>query len=184
VPHAHARHHDGSTLRKIAVRKLEEGRAGVQLADRHPPLRRALPLGQPLVDGRLALLVQRAAVAGGPVGQLVPLACDVGLRLFETLRMRDKWRVVLERAMDYWYWRGVLEQAGSRASVDALRSSGQSHEMDAPLEIDLVHGLAVAEARLDTERPASLRATRQATRGNVARSPAPSRCEGPPARSS
>ena len=28
--------------------------------------------------------------------------------------------------------------------------------MDAPLEIDLVHGLAVAEARLDTERPASL----------------------------
>lgn len=157
VPGADARHHDGSTLRKILTRKRDEGRAGVQLADRHPPLRRALPLGQPLVDGRLALLAHRAAIGHGRAGALVPLACVGAMRLFEALRMRDKWRVALERAMDYWYWRGVREQAGSRAAVDAQRPGGDTHGSGPPLEVDLVHGLALAEARLDSERPASLR---------------------------
>lgn len=70
--------------------------------------------------------------------------------------MRDKWRVVLERAMDS---RVLARRAGEGRQPRIGRRaapSGESHEMDAPLEIDLVHGLAVAEARLDTERPASL----------------------------
>jgi len=157
VPGAHARHHDGSTLDKILKRKRDEGRAGVQLAERHPPLRRALPLGRPLVAGRVAHLVQQAAVTRGRAGDLVPVVCAGGLRVFEMLRMRDKWRVTLERAMDYWYWRGVQEQAGSRAAVEALRPDGESDETGPPLEIDLARGLTQAEARLDQERPVSLR---------------------------
>ena len=70
--------------------------------------------------------------------------------------MRDKWRVALGRAMDYWYWRGVLEQAGSRSAVEALRPDGTCHDATPPLEIDLANGLAWCEARIDAERPASL----------------------------
>lgn len=70
--------------------------------------------------------------------------------------MRDKWRVALGRAMDYWYWRGVLEQAGSRSAVEALRPDGTCHDATPPLEIDLANGLACCEARIDAERPASL----------------------------
>lgn len=157
VPGAHARHHDGSTLDKILKRKREEGQAGVQLAERHPALRRAFPLGRPLVAGRVALLVHEAAVSPRRSGALVPLVCAGGLRMFEMLRMRDKWRVTLERAMDYWYWRGVLEWAGSPAAVAALRTDGAPHDVEPPLEIDLAHGLEHAESRLDQERPASLR---------------------------
>ncbi len=69
VPGAHARHHDGSTLDKILKRKREEGQAGVQLAERHPALRRAFPLGRPLVAGRVALLVHEAAVSPRTVGR-------------------------------------------------------------------------------------------------------------------
>ncbi len=156
VPGADAQHHDGSTLGKILARKREEGRAGVQLVDRYPPLRRALALGQPLVEGRVARQVQRTAIAGGRAGELVSVTCVAGLRVFETLRMRDKWRAALERAMDYWYWRGVLEQAGSREAVEALRPDGVTDETGPLLEIDLTHGLALAEARLDSERPGSL----------------------------
>lgn len=156
VPGADARHHDGSALRKILARKRDEGRAGVQLVERHPALRGALPLGLPPFNSRLARLVQRSAVSGGRAGEVVPMACAAAMRLFETLRMRDKWRVALERAMDYWYWRGVAEQAGSRAAVDALGRSGASGEPDRLLEIDLVDGLVPAESRLDTKRPAGM----------------------------
>jgi hypothetical protein len=157
VPGAHARHHDGSNLAKVLKRKRDEGQAGVQLAARHPLLRRALPLGQPLQAGRVALLVHRAAVTPGFVADLVPVVCGGGMRIFEGLRMRGKWRVTLERAMDYWYWRGVRERAGSRAAVEALRPGGASDDSDLPLEIDLAHGLAYAESCLDRERPASVR---------------------------
>ena len=156
IPGADARHHDASTLAKILARKRAEGRAGVQLAQRHPALARVLPLGYPPA-GRLATLVQRAAVDNGTMAAVVPGACGAALRLLEMVRMRDKWRDILERLMDYWYWRGVREEAGSQTAVEALRSPHLPDEMHPALEIDLVHGLAAAETRLDAERPASLR---------------------------
>ncbi len=157
VTGAQARHHDRSTLRNILARKREEGRAGVQMAERHPALRRVLPLGRGLAAGRLATLVQRVAVDGAYSGAAVPIVCAGGLRLFEALQMRDKWRTVLERAMDYWYWRGVREQAGSRAAVDALRESGEPPQAERAMTIELADGLPRAELQLDAERPHSLR---------------------------
>ena len=157
VPGADAKHHDESTLTKILSRKRAEGRAGVQLARQHAELVRALPLGVPLADGRMAQRVQQAALTGGAAAAVVPILCAAGLRVFEALHMRDKWRTTLERLMDFWYWRGVLEQAGSRAAVDAFRSREGVPGAPPAFDLDLSHGLEWAESQMDAEQPQALR---------------------------
>ncbi len=158
VQGARAVHHDATRLPGILARKLEEGRADIQLTGRHPALLRALPLGRPLAPGELARRVFDAALAHGGMGDAGVRALPGLMRLFEAGGMRDKWRTTLERAMDFAYWRGAVLEAGSGAAVRALRAR-PDHETAAPLVVDLQWGLEEVEAAIDRERPAALRIT-------------------------
>lgn len=156
VAGAEARHHDESTLEKIFRRKWDEGIADVQLARKHPRLLRALPLGVALAGGRAAAAVQQKAVDSAPGHQLIPSALRTAMATFERLRMRDKWRGALERAMDYWYWRGVVHAAGGAEPVRALRGAEQPPGEPA-LDVDLSRGLDAVERQIDAVRPRRLR---------------------------
>jgi GT2 family glycosyltransferase len=156
VADAEARHHDESTLDKILRRKWDEGVADVQLARKHPRLLRGLPLGLALAGGRGAAVVQRKAVESAPGHQLIPSALRGAMSTFERLRMRDKWRDALERAMDYWYWRGVAHAAGGAVQVRAIRTA-EAPPGEPALDVDLSRGLDAVERQLDGVRPRRIR---------------------------
>jgi GT2 family glycosyltransferase len=158
VDGAAARHHDASDLPKILRRKVDEGIADVQLARKHPALAAALPLGRPLADVRLARAVQRAALRRHGVNDRLARGLPSLMSVFERTSMRDKWRETLERAMDYWYWRGVSEALGPIQAVDAFRA-GVERPLAEALDVDLAAGLDEVESTIDGVRPLALRVT-------------------------
>lgn len=155
---ADAWHRDDTDLRKILARKFDEGIADVQLVERHPALLRALPLGQSLAAGRMAALVHDEALAGSARGARLARSLGRKMDLFERLSMRDKWRDALERAMDYWYWRGAATGAKGGDAVRALRARVDPPGAE-PLHVDVGEGLEPAERHIDRERPAGIRVT-------------------------
>jgi GT2 family glycosyltransferase len=156
VAGAAARHHDESTLDKILRRKFDEGIADVQLVRKHPLMLRALPLGRSLADSRLAAVAHEAVMRGPHIGTTAGNTFRSAMGLFERLSMRDKWRSALERAMDCWYWRGAVQEAGGADAVRALRAR-EDPAPASPLVLDIAGGLELAERVLDAERPATLR---------------------------
>ncbi|MGE0449606.1 MAG: glycosyltransferase family 2 protein [Vicinamibacterales bacterium] len=155
VPGSDARHHDTTTLEKVLRRKRDEGIADVQLVAKHPSLLRALPLGRPVPGGicRRAFDAalrgaRRDAVFGGGLVRL--------LHVLERASMRDKWRVVLDAAMAYAYWRGAVEYAGGTGALGAIRARPDPPQ-SAPVVIDLRAGLTQAEEQIDRERPTAVR---------------------------
>lgn len=154
---ADAEHRDGSDLAKILQRKRDEGRADVQLARMHPSMTPALPLGRPFAASRAAGLMHRLALRRSRVlDRLVPAALRASMALFEAVRMRDRWRTALDRAMDFCYWSGVRAEAGTAGEVRRLRASHPPFT-GTTTEIDVLDGLPALESRLDRLRPDGVR---------------------------
>lgn len=153
------RHHDATTLEKVLRRKYEEGVADVQLVAKHPELLRALPLGRPLAGGRLVNRTFDAALRGKRRDMRFARNLLRLMRLFEAASMRDKWRSMLDRAMEFWYWRGATVHAGGEQAIRELRNRQGSEPIDpvTPVTVDLAAGLTQAEQQLDCERPQSIR---------------------------
>ncbi len=158
VPGADGQHRDGTDLRKILARKFDEGIAHIQLVARHPALLRALPLGRPNVATGFQARVYESALTASRTGEQLARSLVASMAVFERLAMRDKWREALERAMDYWYWRGVVAGAGSAEAVRSVRARVDPPEAE-PQHVDLAQGLERAERLIDSERPRSIRVT-------------------------
>ncbi len=157
VPGADGVHHDGSDLTRILRRKHAEGRASVQLARKHRELLTALPMGRPLAPGRAARAMFTLAMrASRPADRVVTAAAEAALWTLERASMRDKWRLVLDRAMDYWYWRGVREEAMSEVAVRSYRDAPPPCTGAMP-DVDLSAGLSAVEQQLDEMRPGAIR---------------------------
>jgi hypothetical protein len=77
----------------------------------------------------------------------------------ERLKLRRRWHWVYLSLQDYWYWRGVAEEIGSRKNLkDFLKADSAPDQTDGlEIELQLNEGLEAAELRLDAERPASAR---------------------------
>jgi len=155
VPEAVARHHDSTDLAKTFGRKFEEGRADVQLLRRHPPLGPSLPLAwtgeRPRLERALIRLAWTAPVCGDAAVTVITRL----LPLFERLKLRWRWRGLLDSVLSYWYWRGVAKAVESRNALEAMLAAGAAQE--APVTIDLANGVEAAEERLEAERPRSAR---------------------------
>ena len=156
VRDAHAVHHDDSDLNKIVRRKFDEGIASVQLIAKHPRLFRSLVIGRPVVQGRVAKMVRNAAAGQSTVSSLIPPALRLGMRTFDALSMRDKWRVSLDMLMDHAFWSGVVQAAGGSQQVRAIREQ-TGPVPRAALVVDLAPGLERAERVIDESRPHALR---------------------------
>ncbi|MBV9087227.1 MAG: hypothetical protein JOY79_07075, partial [Acidobacteriaceae bacterium] len=113
VPEAVGLHHDSMDLPQWIQRIRDEGIADVQLATRHPILRRKL-FGNPKLRGTVGLIQRLAFVMHGRGDALV----KAGLRIaavLESLGLRPRRRSVVYAVRLFNYWRGVAAAAGSMA---------------------------------------------------------------------
>jgi GT2 family glycosyltransferase len=154
VPGAVAAHYDRSSLAKVLRRKFDEGVADVQLARRHPELAVVLPLSAPATSRRQQF-VRALAWQQSPVCDVVPEMLVHLLPLYESVKLRYRWRALLTRLLTYWYWRGVATMA-SRAEIASL---GGMVASEAPATIDLAGGIDEAAREIDRLRPNALRLT-------------------------
>lgn len=148
-------HHEETDLDRSLRRKYEEGRADVVIGSRHPELRASLPLARfrkPISSWNRRLRALSFAWPAGSEWVVDGLKCV--LDLLEWTRSRRRWHKLLDELLDYWYWRGVIQELGSQQSLlrflqDAPADVGTYHE----IELDLSAGLEAAEHELDKKRP-------------------------------
>jgi glycosyltransferase involved in cell wall biosynthesis len=150
-------HHEKSDLDRSLRRALQEGRADVLIGQRHPELRRDLPLA----TSRGANRALRRAQARAFRPRRSPWARLARLRvsLLERLHLRRKafWYYILLRR--YWYFRGVAHELGSGQELDRfLAASPPEQQLEgALLDVDLAAGLQNAIQFIDEQRPPGVR---------------------------
>jgi glycosyltransferase involved in cell wall biosynthesis len=151
-------HHEVTDLDRSLWRKRQEGQADVMIGRRYPESLPSMPLyhfqepWSPLTR-RLRTLAFTHPAAGDKLATGLRRSLD----MLEQMRLSGRWRRLLYALLDYWYWRGVAGELGSRrALADFVQSTlDAADNEDREIELDLQAGLEAAEQRLDVERPAS-----------------------------
>ena len=163
VPEAWGYHHEKTGLSRALLRKRREGHADILLGERHPELITELPYYRNYeAGGRFYRLLVRMTARFGPLGDACAALLEKGLAFYEWTGRRGEWEQLLDYLLLYWYWRGILEKAGSwgrfRGLIDNPGDSPPSSPVDPScrLRVDLAEGLAKAEDRVDERRPESL----------------------------
>jgi hypothetical protein len=150
-------HHDTTTAGKAFHRKLEEGRADVHLAERHPALAQALPLAWTRAYGRKQRVLMNLAWRRSAACDVLVRALASTLPVFEFVKLRWRWRSVFDGVLSYWYWRGVSLAVKTRDELESRLREGAALATHPPLVIDVAQGLERAEHQIETARPRSLR---------------------------
>lgn len=156
LANAVAGHVDRSDLNKACRRKFEEGIADLYLLRTYPELAGSLPLARTGIRSRLLRLMSRLAWSRPGLGETAVRVLAGALTAYEAIKLRTRWKRVLDGILGYWYWRGVASVAGTRAAFEALRPAIREHGVP-DLTIDLAEGWKAAEDRLDALRPRSVR---------------------------
>jgi GT2 family glycosyltransferase len=154
---AAAWHYDATDVARALRRKFEEGSADVHLARIHPELIPVLPIGWTTARERRSRVID-LAWRHPRAGDRLFAALVRLLPAYEHWRLRFRWRALLERAMIYWYWRGVAHALGSRAALAALLSQ-QPPGLPPEDAVDVADGVGAAASRIDERRPRSVRVT-------------------------
>lgn len=157
VPGAVADHYEESDLDRSLRRAQQEGLADVIMGCRHPACRTALPLAEVVTDRDPVKRSLRWIAFHTPrAGDVAARGLRRLLDPLETARLRRLWRRIMGGVRYYWYWRGVADTMGTATAAAAFVAAGRPRGRET-LRIDLAHGLAVAEAQLDRERPRAVR---------------------------
>jgi glycosyltransferase involved in cell wall biosynthesis len=156
APGAVGIHDERTDLPTALRRKFEEGRADVWLLARRPHLFSALPLNYiQFRSSRRRRLLCWLAASSPRAGDALAWVLRQRLRLYERLRLRFRWRELLEDLLVYWYWRGLIVEGGP-PDLAAMRRRAAA-QVPAVADLDLAEGLDAAARRLDRERPAAVR---------------------------
>jgi GT2 family glycosyltransferase len=153
-------HHETSDLNRSLQRKYQEGQADVMIGRRYPELRPSMPLAHSWESrSSLSRKLRALAFAWPEGGDRLTASLRPPLDLLEWMRLRSHWRRLLHALLDYWYWRGVAEELGTRRELASFLQYGlvRADESVQEIELDLRESLEAAEQRLDEERPASAR---------------------------
>jgi GT2 family glycosyltransferase len=149
-----AYHHEKTDLRRSLERKCQEGKADVRIAQLHPEVLKTLPLARPGKSIKpIDRLLQRIAFQGWR--RLLPACSWYLLRRLdahEERNRKNRWRKLLDHLLFFYYWQGVAEQLGEKATLcDFLAQLPEPKAaLDAPLPIiDLKDGLRAAAGKLD-----------------------------------
>jgi GT2 family glycosyltransferase len=150
---ARGTHADMTRLPRACERKRDEGRADVQMVQRHPQLRSVLPLcrartwRQQLSRG-LAFHLPSAGDAGArALAATLPMLAAIGAT--------SSWLRVLYAVFGYWYERGLADAVGTKAALRELVAPPTGNPLDGAegVEIDLAGGLRSALHEVDRLRP-------------------------------
>lgn len=156
VPQAVAWHHDSTDPARAIRRKFDEGLADVQLLQRHPALATTLPLGRGPAHKGLQRRMMRLAWRNHRTGEHVARTLMATMPSLERVRLRRRWRSVLNGLLTYWYWRGVALAVGTPANLDALLATAPAVS-EPVVTLDLADGLEAAAGRLDRLAPRAAR---------------------------
>jgi GT2 family glycosyltransferase len=155
-----AYHHETADLNCWFRRVRQEGREDVLMGRRHPELRATLSLANREASSwRASRILRYLAFTWPAIGDRFATGLQHASKLLEQARLRDRWLWLYRSLHAYWYWRGVTEELSTwRALIVFLQGSSTCVDHDGlEIELDLRQGLEMAEKRLDTERPASVR---------------------------
>jgi hypothetical protein len=146
-------HADVTRLSRACERKREEGRADVQLAQRHPRLRPTLPMSRPRTWRQR--LSRGLAFRLPAVGDLGAEALARTLPFIDGIGATSTWQRVLYAVFGYWYERGLADAVGTTNALDALIEGAETGAPPgaAGVEIDLAGGLEAAMREVDRVRP-------------------------------
>lgn len=160
VPAAMARHHEVADLKRVVWRKKNEGVADVFLSKQHPDISETLPFVRPWLTGigpHTTALLKRFAFAPSAVRRTLVDLLRNSLHLLERVSLRDEWNRVFALLQAYAYWCGVAESLVSHRALSQrlrdIKKQRAAAPARLPYDLDLSHGLASAERRLDEERP-------------------------------
>jgi hypothetical protein len=146
-------HADLTRLSRACERKREEGRADVQMVQRHAQLRSVLPMSRPRT--------WRQQLSRGLAFHL-PALGDAGARglaallpALDAIGASSSWLRLLYAILGYWYERGLADAVGTRAALAELLAdpAGNPPGEAAGVEIDLAGGLRSALHEVDRIRP-------------------------------
>ncbi|MGZ3940354.1 MAG: glycosyltransferase [Flavisolibacter sp.] len=152
---AKALHNDEVTnLRRSLQRKRSEGMADIRIKKTHPEF----------VNGEaIFYLSQRPRVKSVLLKVLhsFPGLCDLvagfgarAMDYFEKFHLPIPWLKMNKRLHQYWYLRGLLQEAGSTGELKKLvMTVTQPAPADRKLRVDLEKGLDRAEQQIDQEKP-------------------------------
>ncbi|RPJ75589.1 MAG: glycosyltransferase, partial [Acidobacteria bacterium] len=149
-------HHERTTLERALLRKRAEGKADVQILERHPDLWTVLPIGFfERHASRRQRALRRLALTSPASARLAARSLRAALRAQEGLRLRGRWTRALHDLLTLAYWEGVNVAVGGRPGLERLRARMKMQPAlpSPPLEVDLASGLRVAMRRLDEARP-------------------------------
>jgi GT2 family glycosyltransferase len=146
-------HADLTRLPRACERKREEGRADVQMVQRHPQLRSVLPMSRPrTLRQQLSRGLAFHLPALGDAGARGLAALLPGL---DAIGAHSSWLRLLHGILGYWYERGLADAVGTRAALAELLTdpAGNPPGDAAGVEIDLAGGLRSALHEVDRIRP-------------------------------
>lgn len=158
LPHARALHHEHQTtdLAGFLRRARHEGLADVRILERHPDMRKVLPLRNNRGGNKHTRLARVAAWRRGHLGAMFPVVLMPLVWMTGRVGAKQRWLRLCGVLREYWYWRGVTDAVSDRDALERLLAHRNRFE-GTEMVLDLANGLEAAERELDKARPAGLR---------------------------
>ena len=147
-----------TNLHRSLRRKREEGRTDVKLWRLHPGIQNELQKeytskGYDFLQSKTAYLLLNWPT----ITERIVKGLEKLLPILEQLKMRYRWEKLSYKVHTYWYYRGLLDELGSKENLRTYLNHYPEESKGDPLEIDLHRGLCEAEKILDARKPSSLR---------------------------
>lgn len=153
-------HHEMTDLNKSMKRKYDEGKAALLFSRKYPAIIPSLPIMKYFGSDfqcnhktTLFLLFHAPSIADAYAGYL-----RISLRLMERLRIRSRWQAYLDKLMNYYFLKGVAEEAGNATQLKQTLSvkPDNSDKPGCELTVDIKKGLTYYEQKIDEQRPSSI----------------------------
>ena len=138
-------------------RKREEGRTDVKLWRLHPGIQNELQKeytakGYDFLQSKTAFFLIKWPMITDRISKFL----ENGLLILERIKMRYRWEKLSYKLHTYWYYRGLLDELGTKENLKTYLNHFPVESKGEPLEIDLHMGLCEAERILDAGKPSCL----------------------------
>lgn len=151
-------HNDVITdLDRSLRRKVEEGKIDVRLWKMHPAITNAVQdaharTKKSFLDTNMSKVLLLSPTVSDAYASYLRMLMNVA----SELRFHALWKKLNGKLHTYWYYRGLLNQLGTKKNLMCYLDAGKMKTGDPELTIDLEKGMDVAEKLLDEQRPAGI----------------------------
>ena len=159
LPEAIGYHYEKPNLDRVCLRARQEGHADIIISRRHPEMRSLyinhIKAPRNFLTRYLISLMFRSPHVSDFLANMFRYA----LHAMEAIKIRRSWYNLLDVITTYWWFRGAIDELGSKSELKTFCNSAftsKDHD-EFEIEIDLGKGLTTAEEQIDKIRPNSVR---------------------------